>query len=452
MFDLVVLGGGPGGYLAAERAAEEGLSVAVVEKRFLGGVCLNEGCIPTKTLLNSAKIYDYTKHADAYGVSVSGSSIDHAAIIARKNQVRDKLVAGIKGALRAGKVKVFEAEGEIVGKKDGFVVRAGEEEIEGKNLIIATGSEAVVPPIPGLREAVDAGFAVTNREILDMTTLPKKLVVIGGGVIGLEMASYFNSAGVEVSVIEMLPNIAGANDREISEILLNSYIKKGIDFKLGAKVVAVGKDSVSYELNGETVEVKADCVLVSIGRRPTAPKGVEKIGVEMDRAAVKADDKCRTNIPNVYAVGDVNGRSMLAHTAYREAEVAVNNIVGKKDRVRYNAIPAVIYTNPEVAGVGYTEESAAKAGIKYKKSTVSMMYSGRYMAENTEYDGICKVLVEEKTDKIIGVHMIGSYASEIIFSAAMMVECEMRVSDVKEMVFPHPTVCEIVREAIFKLK
>lgn len=452
MFDLVVLGGGPGGYLAAERAAEEGLSVAVVEKRFLGGVCLNEGCIPTKTLLNSAKIYDYTKHGDAYGVSVSGSSIDHAAIIARKNQVRDKLVAGIKGALRAGKVKVYEAEGEIVGKRDGFVVSAGGEEIEGKNLIIATGSEAVVPPIPGLREAVDSGFAVTNREILDMTTLPKKLVVIGGGVIGLEMASYFNSAGVDVTVVEMLPNIAGANDREISEILLNSYIKKGIDFKLGAKVVSLGKDTISYELNGETVEVKADCVLVSIGRRPTAPKGVEKIGVEMDRAAVKADDKCRTNIPNVYAVGDVNGRSMLAHTAYREAEVAVNNIVGKKDRVRYNAIPAVIYTNPEVAGVGYTEESAAKAGIKFKKSTVSMMYSGRYMAENTEYDGICKVLVEEKTDKIIGVHMIGSYASEIIFSAAMMVECEMRVSDVKEMVFPHPTVCEIVREAIFKLK
>ncbi len=452
MYDLIVLGGGPGGYLAAERAAEEGLSVAVVEKRFLGGVCLNEGCIPTKTLLNSAKIYDYTKHGDAYGVSVSGSSIDHAAIIARKNQVRDKLVAGIKGALRAGKVKVYEAEGEIVGKKDGFVVSAGGEEIEGKNLIIATGSEAVVPPIPGLREAVASGFAVTNREILDMTTLPKKLVVIGRGVIGLEMVSYFNSAGVDVTVVEMLPNIAGANDREISEILLNAYIKKGIDFKLGAKVVSLGKDTISYELNGETVEVKADCVLVSIGRRPTAPKGVEKIGVEMDRAAVKADDKCRTNIPNVYAVGDVNGRSMLAHTAYREAEVAVNNIVGKNDRVRYNAIPAVIYTNPEVAGVGYTEESAAKAGIKYKKSTVSMMYSGRYMAENTEYDGICKVLVEEKTDKIIGVHMIGSYASEIIFSAAMMVECEMRVSDVKEMVFPHPTVCEIVREAIFKLK
>lgn len=452
MFDLIVLGGGPGGYLAAERAAEEGLKVALVEKRFLGGVCLNEGCIPTKTLLNSAKIYDYTKHGDAYGVTVASSSLDHAAVIARKNQVRDKLVAGIKGALRAGKVKIFEAEGEISGKGEGFIVTAGGEQIEGKNLIIATGSEPVIPPIPGLREGFEAGFVMTNREILDMTTVPEKLVVIGGGVIGLEMASYFNSAGSSVTVIEMLPKIAGNNDNEISEILKKSYEKKGIDFKLGAKVVAVGKDSVSYELNGETIEVKADCVLASIGRRATAPKGIEKLGVEVERGAVKTDDKMRTNIPGVYAAGDVNGKSMLAHTAYREAEVAVNTIVGKKDRVRYNAIPAVIYTNPEVAGVGYTEESAAKAGIKFKKSTVSMMYSGRYMAENTEYDGICKVLVEEKTDKIIGVHMIGSYASEIIFSAAMMVECEMRVSDVKEMVFPHPTVCEIVREAIFKLK
>lgn len=452
MFDLIVIGGGPGGYLAAERAAAEGLSVALVEKRFLGGVCLNEGCIPTKTLLNSAKIYDYTKHGDAYGVNVASSDLDHAAVIARKNQVRDKLVAGIKGALRAGKVKVFETEGKILGKKDGFAVAVGDEEIVGKKLLIATGSMPVVPPIPGLREAVDSGFAMTNREILDMNELPKKLVVIGAGVIGLEMASYFNSAGVEVTVIEMLPNIAGANDREISEILLNSYIKKGIDFKLGAKVVSLDNSSVSYELNGETIRVPADRVLVSIGRRAVTPAGIESIGVEVERGAIKTDEFCQTNIPGVYAAGDVNGKSMLAHTAYREAEVAINNMVGKRDRVRYGAIPAVIYTNPEVAGVGETEESAKARGIKYKKSTVSMMYSGRYMAENTEYDGICKVLVDEKTDKIIGVHMIGSYASEIIFSAAMMVECEMRVRDVKEMVFPHPTVCEIVREAIFKLK
>ena len=453
MFDLVVLGGGPGGYLAAERAAEAGLSVALVEKRFIGGVCLNEGCIPTKTLLNSAKIYDYTKHGADYGVNVSGSSLDHAAVVARKNDVVKKLVAGVKGALRAGKVKVIEGEGVITGKDEGYNVTVNGEVVSGKHLIIAAGSMPVVPPIPGLREALDAGFGLTNRELLDLTEVPETLAVIGGGVIGLEMASYFNSAGSKVTVIEMLPNIAGAVDREISNLLLESYTKKGIDFKLGAKVTALGTDSVTYELNGETVSLKADKVLVSIGRRAaTANIGLESIGVAMERGAVITDQFCRTNVPGVYAVGDVNGKSMLAHTAYREAEVAVNHITGKRDVMRYGAIPAVVYTNPEVAGVGETEESAAKKGIRYKKSTVSMMYSGRYMAENTVYDGICKVLVEEKTDKIIGVHMLGSYASEIIFSAAMMVECEMRVSDVKEMVFPHPTVCEVVREAIFKLK
>ncbi|MEG2377195.1 MAG: dihydrolipoyl dehydrogenase [Clostridia bacterium] len=452
MYDLIVLGGGPGGYLAAERAAAEGLSVALVEKRFLGGVCLNEGCIPTKTLLNSAKIYDYTKHGEAYGVTVSSSKLDHKAVIARKNEVRDKLVAGIRGALRAGKVKVFEAEGIITGKGNGFTVQAGDEIIEGNNLIIATGSVSVVPPIPGLREAVTSGFAMTNREILDMEELPKKLVVIGGGVIGLEMASYFNSAGCSVTVIEMLPNIAGANDREISDILLKSYTKKGIDFKLGAKVVELDSKSVSYELDGKTVKIPADRVLVSIGRRAASPAGIESIGVALTRGSIITDEFCKTNIPGVYAAGDVNGKSMLAHTAYREAEVAVNNIVGKADRVRYNAIPAVIYTNPEVAGVGETEESAKSRGIKYKKSVVSMMFSGRYMAENTEYDGICKVLADEKTDRIIGVHMIGSYASEVIMSAAMMVELEMRIRDVKQMVFPHPTVAEIIREAIFKFK
>lgn len=453
MYDLVVLGGGPGGYLAAERAAEAGLSVALIEKRSVGGVCLNEGCVPTKTLLNSAKIYDYTKHSSDYGVTVEGSGIDHAAVVARKDAVVKKLVAGVKGALKAGKVKIYECEGIIEGKGEGYNVRVGDEVISGKNLIIAAGSMPVVPPIPGLKEALDAGFAVTNRELLDMTTVPKTLAVIGGGVIGLEMASYFNSAGSKVTVLEMLPNIAGAMDREISDLLCKSYTKKGIDFKLGAKVTALGSDSVTFEFEGKTQEVKADCVLVSIGRRAaTNGIGLESIGVATERGAIVTDQFCRTNISGVYAVGDVNGKSMLAHTAYREAEVAINHILGKRDVMRYHAIPAVVYTNPEVAGVGETEESAAKKGIRYKKSTVSMMYSGRYVAENTEYDGICKVLVEEKTDKIIGVHMLGSYASEIIFSAAMMVECEMRVSDVKEMVFPHPTVCEIIREAIFKLK
>ncbi len=453
MYDLVILGGGPAGYLAAERASAEGMSVCLIEKRFLGGVCLNEGCIPTKTFLNSAKIYDHTVHGAAFGVTAADVKIDHKAVVARKNDVRSKLVAGIGAALRAGKVKVVEAEGKIVGKSEGFDVVAGGETYSGKKLLITTGSSAVVPPIPGLSDAIASGFGMTNREILDMEDVPKTLAVIGGGVIGLEMASYFNSIGSKVTVIEMMPKIAGPTDAEISSILLKNYTNKGITFELGAKVTAFGKDTVEFEKDGKKTTLKVDKVLVSIGRRAeTANIGLETIGVETNRGAIVTDDFGRTNVPGVYAAGDVNGKSMLAHTAYREAEVCINHMTGKRDRMRYNAIPAVIYTNPEVASVGETEESAKAKGIAYKKSSVSMMYSGRYMAENTEYDGICKVLADEKTGKIIGVHMLGTYASEIIFSAAMMVECEMRISDVKEFVFPHPTVCEIVREAVFKMK
>ncbi len=453
MYDLVVLGGGPAGYLAAERAAAEGMTVALIEKRFLGGVCLNEGCIPTKTFLNSAKIYDHTKHGDKFGINAKNVTLDHKAVVARKNEVRSKLVAGIKSALNAGKVKIVEGEGVIEGKTDGFNVRVGDEVYTGKKLLVATGSRPTIPPIPGLSEALLSGFALTNREILDMEEVPERLAVIGGGVIGLEMASYFNSIGSKVTVIEMLPSIAGPTDREISTVLLKRYTSMGVTFELGAKVTALGDGTVVYEKDGKSIILEADKVLVSIGRAAsTKGIGLESIGVETVRGAIVTDDYGRTNVPDVYAAGDVNGKSMLAHTAYREAEVCVNHMVGKRDHMRYNAIPAVIYTNPEVAGVGETEESAKAKGIAYKKSTVSMMYSGRYMAENTDYDGICKVIVEEKTGKIIGIHMIGSYVSEIIFSAAMMIECELRVSDVKELVFPHPTVCEIVREAIFKMK
>ncbi len=453
MYDLVVLGGGPAGYLAAERAADEGMTVALIEKQFLGGVCLNEGCIPTKTFLNSAKIYDHTKHGDKFGINAKNVSIDHKAVVARKNEVRSKLVAGIKAALNAGKVKIVEGEGVIEGKTDGFNVRVGDEVYMGKKLLVATGSRPTIPPIPGLSEALLSGFALTNREILDMEEVPERLAVIGGGVIGLEMASYFNSIGSKVTVIEMLPSIAGPTDREISTVLLKRYTNMGVTFELGAKVTALGDGTVVYEKDGKSTILEADKVLVSIGRAAsTKGIGLESIGVETVRGAIVTDDYGRTNVPGVYAAGDVNGKSMLAHTAYREAEVCINHMVGKRDHMRYNAIPAVIYTNPEVAGVGETEESAKAKGIAYKKSTVSMMYSGRYMAENTDYDGICKVIVEEKTGKIIGIHMIGSYVSEIIFSAAMMIECELRVSDVKELVFPHPTVCEIVREAIFKMK
>lgn len=451
--DVLVLGGGPGGYLAAERAGQAGKSVTLIEKRALGGTCLNEGCIPSKALLNSAKLYEHALHSDVFGVTAENVKIDHAKVVARKDKVVKALVSGVGAKMSAHNVNVVMAEGVIQGKTaDGFVVKAGGEEYAGDKLILACGSVPVVPPIPGLREGIESGFVMTNREILSLKTLPNKLVVIGGGVIGLEMASYFAMIGVPVTVIEMLDKIAGPTEREISQILLKNYKKKGIDFKLSCKVTGVGDNCVLYEEKGVEKKAEADVVLCSIGRRAfTQDIGIENLGVVMERGAVVTDDYMQTNVEGVYAVGDINGKLMLAHTAYREAEVAVNHILGKKDKMRYHAIPSVIYTNPEVASVGETEESAKAKGLEVKSVKVSMKFSGRYLAEVEKGDGICKLIVDTKKNCLVGVHMIGSYTSEMIYGAAMMVESEATVEYFKRLVFPHPTVCEIIREALFEI-
>lgn len=452
IYDLIVLGGGPAGYLAGERAGHAGLKTLVIEKRALGGVCLNEGCVPSKALLYSAKIFDYANgHGEKYGVTAENAKIDQKKVIARKNKVVSTLVGGIGMQMKKNHVDVEMGFGEILGKdQNGFNVKVNDKVFTGKKMIIATGSEAVLPPIPGLKEAYESGFGLTNREVLDLEEIPENFVVIGGGVIGLEMASYFNSVGSKVTVIEMLDHIAGNTDREISNILKKNYEKKGVTFKLSCKVTKIGDDFVEYEENGALNKIKADKVLFSIGRRPvTKGFGLETLGVEMDRAAIKTDSLGRTNISGLYAAGDVNGILMLAHTAYRESEVIINNLTGKKDITRYTAIPSVIYTNPEVASVGLTEDDAKKAGYNVKVNTASMMFSGRYVAENEGGDGICKLVIDKDNDRLLGVHMIGNYSSEIIYGAAMMIETEMKIDDIKELVFPHPTVCEIIREALF---
>lgn len=452
-YDLIIIGGGPAGYLAAERAGSAGLNVLLFEKSHLGGVCLNEGCIPSKTLLHSAKILDYSKFGEKYGVVNENTVFSHETVIKRKNKVVKTLTAGINAQLKKSKVQVVEDTARIMGKdRDGFIIGAGSDTYTADRLLIATGSVPVVPPIPGLSEGLSKGFVLTNKEILDIENIPESLVIIGGGVIGLEMASYFNSGGSKVTVIEMLDHIAGNTDREISEILLKNYTKKGVDFKLGCKVTEIGDGLVYCEKDGQKAAVEAKKVLLSIGRKPsTAGLGLENIGVELNRGCIVIDDCCRTNIPGVYAAGDATGKLMLAHVAYRHAEVCVNNILGKKDHVRYNAIPSVIYTNPEVACVGETEESAKNKGIEYLKATVPLRFSGRYLAENEGGDGICKVLVNSTHRNIIGVHMIGNYSSEIIYGAGLMIEAELRIDELKELVFPHPTVCEVIREALFMM-
>lgn len=454
IYDLIVIGGGPAGYLGAQRAANEGLNTLLIEGRTIGGVCLNEGCIPSKTLLHSAKIYDYARFSEKYGVKAKDVEFDHQKVIKRKNKVVKTLVAGINLQLKAAKVTVIKGYGCIDGKEEnGYRVKVDEDTYIGLRLLIATGSMPIIPPIPGVKEGIEEGKVLTNREILELTEVPQSLVIVGGGVIGLEMASYYNSVGSKVTVIEMLDHIAGETDRGISTILLKNYQAKGIEFKLGAKLVGVDGNKVVYEFQGQEHTIHVEKVLMSIGRRPTTENlGLETIGVEVEGYRVKTDETGLTNIPNVYAAGDVNGKSLLAHTAYREAEVCINNMVGRKDIMRYNAIPSVIYTNPELASIGETEESAKNKGMEVEIAQISMRYSGRYVAENEGGNGICKIVVDKKNKSLLGVHMIGNPASEIIYGAALMIESQMRVKDIKELVFPHPTVAEIIREGIFQFR
>ena len=460
MYDLAIIGGGPGGYVAAGRAGAAGLSVVLFEKRELGGVCLNEGCIPTKTLLYSAKVYDYTRHADQYGVNVDGSAIDFGAIFKRKQKVVKKLVGGVKAQMKGAKVEVVKGEAVIQGRgAEGITIASGEATYVARNLLICTGSEAAVPPIPGLREGL-GGAVVTNREILSLEEQPAELVVIGGGVIGMEFASFFNSIGTKVTVVEMLPKILGPLDDEISAMLQAQYEKKGVEFHLSCKVVGVeGNDVVYLDPEGNTCRAHGDKILVSVGRRANFQGiGLENVGVELALNpagrpyGIKVDEKMRTNVPNVYAAGDVTGFSMLAHTASREGEVAVNNILGKPDRMRYDAIPGVVYTNPEVAGVGLTEAEAAKKGLDYLVVKLPMAYAGRFVAENERGEGLCKVIVGKKYHEVLGVHMLGNPCSEMIHSACIAIEQEMTVEQLKEVVFPHPTVSEILKETVFSLK
>ena len=452
-FDLIIIGGGPGGYLCAERAGKAGLKPALIEKNTLGGTCLNEGCIPTKSLLYCAKQYQSALHGADYGVTAENVSFDHAKAVLRKDGVVKTLVRGVGSAMKTHGVTVFPAEGRILSKTgEQFTVAAGGEILCAPRLVLATGSSAVVPPIPGVQEGLASGFVMTNRELLSLLEQPASLVCIGGGVIGLEMACYYASIGTKVTVVELMPKIAGNTDPEICELLMRTYRRQGMDFCLNAKVEAITETGVIYSDAAGRHELTCDRVLLSAGRRADVTGlQTEAIGLALSRGAVVTDAQMRTNVPGVWAIGDCNGKLMLAHTAYREAEVAVNDMLGKKDKVDYSIIPSVIYTTPEVACVGETEQSAREKGLDVQVVKAPMALSGRYLAENPKGTGFCKLLYDRKNRCVVGVHMVGSYASEIIYGAAMMIHSRLPVQHLDKIVFPHPTVGEVVREALFML-
>lgn len=449
---VLIIGGGPAGYTAAETAGKAGLDVVLFEKQNLGGVCLNEGCIPTKTLLYSAKTYDNARHASKYAVNVPEVSFDLPRIIARKSKVVRKLVLGVKAKLTTNQVTIVTGAAEII---DSHSVKCNDEIYEGDYLIICTGSDTFIPPITGIKDVP----YWTHREALDNKEVPASLAIIGGGVIGMEFASFFNSLGVKVTIVEMLDEILGGMDKELSAMLRAEYTKRGIEFLLGAKVIAVNNDEegfhVSWEKGEESGCVTAEKLLMSVGRRPVNKGfGLENLDInKTERGSIIVNDEMETSLSNVYVCGDLTGFSMLAHTASREAEVAVHSILHKLgklsqgDKMSYRAIPGVVYTNPEIAGVGQTEESLQKNNIEYSVVKIPMTFSGRFVAENEGVNGVCKLLLsEDKT--ILGAHILGNPASEIITLAGMAIEMNLTAEQWKKTVFPHPTVSEIFKEAL----
>lgn len=446
VYDVAIIGGGPAGYTAAERAAKDGLSTLLFEKNALGGVCLNEGCVPTKTLLYSAKTYDTIKHASKYAVSAENPTFDYAKIIARKNKVVKKLTAGIRMKMKGSGVEVITGEAFIQSRADDgtITITCGENTYETSHLLICTGSETVIPPIEGLAET----DYWTSREALQSKELPKSIVIIGGGVIGMEFASFFNSMGTEVHVVEMLDKILGPMDKELSTMLQAEYAKRGVKFYLGHKVTAIHGTEVRVEKDGESFTLQGDKVLLSVGRRPvTKGFGLENLSIEPFRNGIKVNEYMQTSLPNVYACGDITAFSLLAHTAVSEAEVAIDHILGKNRPMSYRAIPGVVYTNPEIAGVGKTEEELQASGTAYQVKKIPMAFSGRFVAENELGNGVCKLILSED-NVLIGAHLLGNPASELIVIAGIAIEKGMKADEIQSFVFPHPTVGEIIKETL----
>ena len=450
-YQLAIIGGGPAGYTAAEAAGKAGLSVVLFEKQSLGGVCLNEGCIPTKTLLYSAKVCDGARQASKYAVEgVGRPTVDLPKLMARKQKVVRKLVLGIKGKLAAAGVTVVSGRATVV---DPHRVECGGVVYGCRTLLLCTGSEAWLPPVPG----IDTVPCWTHREVLECRQLPPSLAILGGGVIGMELASYCHSAGTAVTIVEMADEILGGMDRELAAMLRAEYAKRGVKCRVGTKVTGLvptadgGVCLTGESAAGEALTVEAAQLLVCTGRRPVVEGfGLENLALQRDdKGRIVVDRHMQTSLPGVYVCGDLTGRSMLAHTAVREAEVAVGHIAGRSDDgMSYRAIPAVVYTNPEVAGVGETEESLRQKGVQCDVVKRPMAYSGRFVAENEGVNGLCKLLLDKADGRILGAHVLGNPASEIITLAGMAIELGLTAAQWKKMVFPHPTVGEIFREAL----
>ena len=486
-YNLIIIGAGPAGYNAAERAAAAGLRTLLIEKQQLGGVCLNWGCIPTKTLIAAAKHYQIASTSADFGVRADNVTFEWTTAMARKARTVETLRAGITARLEHRGVTVISGEARFI---DPRTLSVAGSTYSAERILIATGARPAVPPLPG------ASTALTSRQILELPQIPKSLAVIGGGVIGIEFASLFAALGTQVTVIEMLPEILPSIDPE-SAALLRGRLENRITFELAAQVTQITPNRIHYtparpapsssaapppnpaapaSLSAaapsapapaspaaspaaapplsdpaQAAHITADAVLLAVGRTPVTA-GLENLGLDINRGAVVVDEHMRTNLPGIWAAGDCTGLSLLAHSAYRMGEVAVNDILGRPDRMRLHAVPSVVYSLPEAAGVGITEHQARASGREAVSRKLPMQYSGRYLAEYGREPGFGKIVIDPRTRTLLGVHLVGGQCSETIWGAAALIEGEFRVQDIRELIFPHPTVAEIMREVTWEFE
>ncbi len=442
-FDVVVLGGGPGGYVAAIKAAQHNLNVALIEKENVGGACLNWGCIPTKALLKSAKVYSQFKHAKDYGIDVSEGAfkMDFKALMKRKDKVVKKLTGGVKYLLKNNGVTIFDGFGEVL---DASTVKVGDETLQAKHLILATGASPFIPPIEGVKEALEAGHVVTSKSLLEIKEQPKRLAIIGGGVIGVEFATVFNAIDTEVTILEREEEILLGVDAELKVAFQKKLEKDGVNIHTGAAVTKVSGSTVTYEKDGKATELEADLVLLSVGMKANLG-GLEALSLELDRSSVKTDEFMRTSVPNVYAIGDMNGKYQLAHVASKEGLVAVDHILGEAHPMDYTKVPSGIYTFPEIAQVGLTEAQAKAAGIDYQVSVFPLGANGKALAEG-ETVGMAKMIASKPYGEVIGVHILAQNATEMISEAVLGMTLEATAADYVAAIHPHPTLSEMLHE------
>ena len=441
-YDLVVLGGGPAGYPAAIRAAQLGGRVCLVEKEALGGTCLNWGCIPTKTFHAAAHLLERSREGKGRGIGGGVLEVDAAGLFANKSRVVKELVSGLDKIMKARKIDVLKGAGRFLRSDEIEVEGVGP--VKGRKIIIATGSsEMALPFLP-----FDGAHVLSSKDILDRGRIPKSLVIVGGGAIGCEFASIFNAFGTKVTIVEMLPSIVATEDAQISRTLQMFFRKKGVDLHLGAKLASARIEGGGIVARLESgAEIAAEAVLVSVGRKPSyAGAGIEGIGVEADRGGIKVNRKMETSVPGVYAAGDVVGGALLAHVATREGIVAAENALGHAREVSYDAIPATIYTLPEVAHVGITEEGARAQGIKCATGRFPFAANGKAKGLGEE-DGFVKWVAREDDRKLIGLHIIGPHATELLASGIVALNRGMTGEEFAESIFPHPTLSEALSGA-----